>query len=139
MTASPRTLRTRNMTAAKRSLTLIRDAVLLHLDILEDGTVPESSFTASVTKYEAALTALRTLDALGEDGTDDPGIVEVQREGLAALIDLLRASEVGYAIQDAEDGSLLADVLTAIYPDGIVPEPQDDPEPVTRGGYPVGP
>jgi hypothetical protein len=133
MSTSPKTLRNRNLTAAKRSLKLIRDEVLKHLDILENDGVPESTFTASLAKYETTLIVLRTLDALGKDYVEagdsqaSDGEVSVSRDGLAALIELLRSSEVGFAIHDAKDGSLLSDlinVVAAVYPDGIVPAEQ---------------
>lgn len=109
MTAKPSTLRKRNMTAAKRSLGLILEAAQQHLALLEEGTVPESAFTVYVTKYDAALNVLHALDALGED-SDGEGVV-VDRMGLTAMVVLLRASDVGYAIQDAEEGSPLGDIL----------------------------
>ena len=119
------TLRKRNMTAAKRSLTLIRDAVLTHLDILEDGGVPESSFTASLAKYETALITLRTLDALGEDcagtGPADDDTVEVRRDDLEALVLFARefTTEAG-----RPPGSPLGNLTQAVYPDGPPGEPE---------------
>lgn len=104
-------LRKRNMTAALRLLKLIRDAVLAHLDILEGGGVPESSFTVHAAKYAETLAVLHALDALGDDGNGDDEDVCVSREGLTALIGLLRASDVGYAIADAEEGSPLGSIL----------------------------
>ena len=121
MTASPSTLRKRNMTAALRSLKLIRDAVLLHLDILEGGGVPESTFTASVAKYEAALNVLHALDALGENVSDN-GTVEVRADALEALVLFAHGfvTEAG-----RQPGSPIDELTRAVYPDGIVPAPEE--------------
>jgi hypothetical protein len=120
MTTSPKTLRTRNMTAAKRSLTLIRDAVLTHLDILEEGNVPESSFGASVVKYETALSALRTLDALGENDAGE-ATVEVRADALEALVLFAH----GFVTEEGRaPGSPIDELTRAVYPDGIVPAEQ---------------
>lgn len=110
MTTSQSTLRKRNLTAAKRSLKLILEGAQAHLDILDNGEVPEGSFAPSFTKYLEALGNLRVLDALGE-AVSDNGTVEVSVEALTGLVELLRASEVGYAIQDAEEGSPLSDII----------------------------
>lgn len=123
MTASLKTLRTRNMTAALRSLKLLRDAVTVHLDILEGGGVPESSFTASVTKYEAALVTLRVLDALGEDASGN-GTVEVSVEALEALVLFAH----GFITEEGrQPGSPIDELTRAVYPDGIAPAPGDLP------------
>ena len=118
MTTTPKTLRSRNMTAAKRSLTLIRDGAAADLATIENGGVPESSFTASVATYEKALTVLRTLDALGEaapaDGEGWLATVEVYRDDLDVLIHLLRQSDVAGVITQAEDNSPIGHLLAAI-------------------------
>jgi hypothetical protein len=121
MTATPKALRTRNMGAAKRSATLIRDAVLMHLKILEEGKVPESSFSSSVMKYLEALTVLRTLDALGEDGASPDGEgchdpVVMDRNDLYVLITLLRQSDMAEVLAQAKDGSPIGHLLAAVEP-----------------------
>jgi len=122
-------LRSKNLAAAKRSLKLIAEQAAADLAVFENGGVPAlGAFRASLAKYEQALLAVSLLDSLGdslaiEAGGADGSVVEVQREALQALVDLLRASEVGYAIQDAEDGSLLGNVLAVVYPDGSAGEP----------------
>jgi hypothetical protein len=125
MPASPKTLRSRNMTAAKRSARLIRDGAAADLATLENEGVPESSFAASVATYEKALTVLRTLDMLGEDGTP-PGkgwlaTVEVSRDDLDLLIHLLRQSDVAGVIERAEDSSPIGHLLAA-----VAPEPEQE-------------
>jgi len=119
MTTSPKTLRNRNLTAAKRSLKIIQDELGKHQTALENGEIPEGSIATSLVKYETGLIVLRTLDALGKDyvearSQEDNGAVEVQREGLAALIELLRASDVGYVIHDAEEGSVLDSIVALV-------------------------
>ena len=118
MTTTPKALRSRNMTAAKRSARLIRDEVTDHLTALEEDKVPESSFAASVTTYEKALTVLRTVDALGEDAPPDGegglATVEVRRDSLDLLIHLLRQSSVAGVIEQAEDGSPIGELLAAV-------------------------
>ena len=109
--------------AELRSLKLILATAQRHLDQLDAGEVPGDTFAASVGKYEQALVTLGVLEMLGEDDIADDGTVEVQREGLAALIELLRASDVGYVIQDAEEGSVL-DSIVALVGTG---EPQEVP------------
>ena len=44
--------RTRQLTAARRSLKLIQDALPDHVAALADGVVPEDGFLASALKYE---------------------------------------------------------------------------------------
>jgi len=99
MTANPaRTRRTRNLTAAKRSLKLIQEAITEHQAALEAGDVPRDGFTASVIKYEHARIALGTIDALadgepaldaGEPVLDAGEIPAGVREDLAPLIEVL--------------------------------------------------
>ena len=115
MTTSPKTLRNRNLAAAKRSLKLILAAAQRHLDQLDAGEIPGDTFTASVTKYEHALVTLGVLEMLGENGAqEDNGEVSVSRDGLTALIELLRASDVGYIIHDAEEGSVLDSIVALV-------------------------
>jgi hypothetical protein len=106
------------MTAAKRSLKLIREMATADLDTLGNGVVPEGSFTASVTTYEKALTVLRTLDALGEaplpPGKGWLATVEVARDDLDLLITLLRQSDMAGVIRQAEDGSPIGKLLAAV-------------------------
>ena len=125
MSTSPKTLRSRNMTAAKRSLTLIREMATADLDTLGNGVVPEGSFAASVATYEKALTVLRTLDALGE-APPPPGegwlaTVEVHRDNLDLLINLLRQSDMAGVIAQAEEGSPIGELLAAVAPE---PKPE---------------
>lgn len=121
MTTSPKTLRNRNLTAAKRSLKIIGEAVTEHQATLEDGGVPESSFTASVVKYEAALTTLHTLDTLGEEGPAGEATVEVRADALEALVLFAHGfvTEAG-----RQPGSPIDELTRAVYPDGIVPAEQ---------------
>jgi hypothetical protein len=124
MTTTPKALRTRNMTAAKRSATLIRDAVLSHIGILEEDKVPESSIAAVVAKYEKALDSLHLLDALGEDSTPPgegcPDPVVMDRNDLNVLITLLRQSDMAGVIAQAEEDSPVGNLLAAA---------EGDPEP----------
>lgn len=122
MTASPKTLRTRNMTAARRSLKLILDTANRHLKQLESGVVPGDTFAASVAKYEAALITLGVLDMLGEDSVaDGPATVEVPLDALEALVLFAR----GFVTEAGRTpGSPIDQLTRAVYPDGIVPAEQ---------------
>jgi hypothetical protein len=118
MTTTPKALRSRNMTMAKRSLTLIRDAAVAALATLENGGVPDEAFAASVATYEKALAVLRTLDMLGE-AAPPPGkgwlaTVEVGRDNLDLLIHLLRQSDMAGVIAQAEDNSPIGKLLAAV-------------------------
>ena len=117
MPTSPKALRSRNMDAMKRSLTLIRDAAVAALATIENHGVPDEAFAASVKTYEKALTVLRTLDALGEttppDGEGCPDPVEVSRGDLDVLVGLLRQSDMAGAIALAERGSPIGNLLAA--------------------------
>lgn len=104
MTTTPKALRTRNMTAAKRSLALIRDAAEQHMSILEEGQVPESNFWASTYKYEQARLTLSLLDSLGEDAGQDGNPDEDPDSG------------VGWATVRLDDLSLLIQVLREFVP-----------------------
>ena len=127
MTTSPKTLRSRNMAALKRSLTLIRDASVAALTTTENGGVPDEAFAASVATYEKSLTVLRTLDTLGEDAPPDgegqPDPVEVSRDDLDVLVGLLRQSDMAGAIALAERGSPVGRLLAA-----VAGEPEPGPE-----------
>lgn len=125
MPASPKTLRNRNLTAAKRSLKLIQDAVSEHLVALNDGVVPGDGFLASALKYEAARTALVTLDMLGENGENaEPDTVEVRADALEALVLFAH----GFVTEAGRTpGSPIDELTRAVYPDGIVPEPAEEP------------
>ena len=125
MPATAKTLRSRNMTAAKRSLTLIRDGADAELATIGNGGVPESSFAASVATYEKALTVLRTLDALGEaappDSEGGPDSVEVARNDLYVLTVLLRQSDMAGMLAQAKEDSPIGRVMAAIAGE---PEPE---------------
>ena len=126
MPATAKTLRSRNMTAAKRSLKLIREMATADLDTLGNGVVPEGSFAASVATYEKALAVLRTLDALGEAPPPGKGwlaTVEVSRDNLDVLIHLLRQSDMAGVIEQAEEGSPVGELLAAVAGE---PEPEGD-------------
>ena len=116
MPASPKTLRTRNMTAAKRSLKLILEEAQAQLATLENGGVPDSGFMPSVIKYEQALTALRTLDALDRDAPDDAIEVLVQPGDLDVLLRLVR---VQFGPDALAGDSPLGHLAAAAWPDGV--------------------
>jgi hypothetical protein len=125
MTAtSSKTLRNRNLAAAKRSLKLIQEAVTEHLAALEAGGVSEGNFTASVVKYEQARLTLGMLDALGVDATADEATVEVRVDALEALVLFAH----GFVTEAGRTpGSPIDELTRAVYPDGIVPGPQEVP------------
>jgi hypothetical protein len=87
--------RTRNKTAALRSLKLIIEAAAQHLSLLEQGAVPESNFMASALKYDQSLTAMRTADTAIKAGdapaAGDDGLIEVRAEDVALLAQVVRA------------------------------------------------
>ena len=117
MTTTPKALRSRNMAAVKRSLTLIRDAAVAALATIGNGGVPDEAFAASVATYEKALTVLRTLDTLGEAPPPGKGwfaTVEVHRDDLDLLIHLLRQSDMAGVIAQAEDSSPIGHLLAAV-------------------------
>ena len=116
MTTTPKALRKRTITQAKKSAALIRDAVALHLKILEEGGVPESSLTAPVAKYETALTTLRTLDAIGGDTPDD-GTGEVRLDDLGTFVQLVHQLLPGTDALQAD--SPLGRLAAVAYPGGL--------------------
>jgi hypothetical protein len=125
VSATPKTLRSRNETTAKRNLGLIADAVAQHQGLLKEGVVPESSFLAAVWKYEQARTALHVLKMLDEDQLgSEPGTTEVLTDDLAVLMELLRSSDVGYVIQEAGEGSPMDRLVQAARPAW---EPEQEP------------
>ena len=101
MTTTPKALRSRALTSAKRSLGLISELIDGHLKTLENGGVPDAGFSASVQKYEESRVKLLILDALASDdgsaaeleGQDE---VCVQQEDLdilaAALTEFVRSA-----------------------------------------------
>jgi hypothetical protein len=125
MTAtSSKTLRNRNLAAAKRSLKLIQEAVTEHLAALGDDVVPGDGFLASVLKYEAARTRLELLEMLGVDATADEATVEVRVDALEALVLFAH----GFVTEAGRTpGSPIDELTRAVYPDGIVPGPQEVP------------
>lgn len=116
MSTTPKALRARNMTAAKRSATLIRDGILQHLEILAEGKIPESSFTASVAKYEASLVTLRALDALDGGDPAPDGEVLVRPGDLDVLLRLVR---VQFGPDALAGDSPLGHLAAAAWPDGV--------------------
>jgi len=93
---SARAARGRRMTAAMRSLKLVKDVVDQHLGLLESTPpqVPEADFVTSAVKYAQALGELRTLDmvlaAAGADASSN-GKVELDQEDVAALLETVSA------------------------------------------------
>ncbi len=126
MSASPKTLRTRNMTAAKRSLSLIEQAVAEHRKALDAGEVPESGFAVYVLKYETTLAALRTLGALDGDAPADDAVDTQAREDLAVLVRLVGAQFGPEALQG---DSPLGRVAAVAFPDGLPAAPEQGQEP----------
>lgn len=116
MSTTPKVLRTRNMTAAKRSLSLIEAAVAEHRKALDDGKVPENGFAVYVIKYETALAALRTLDALDGDVPVDDGTGEVRLDDLGPFVLLVHTLSGPGALQG--DGPL-ARLAAVAFPDGL--------------------
>ena len=116
MTTTPKALRSRNMTAAKKAAALIRDGILTHLEILAEGKVPESSLAAPVAKYETALGNLRLLDALGGVGPDD-GTGEVRLDDLGTFVQLVHQLLPGTDALQAD--SPLGRLAAVAYPGGL--------------------
>lgn len=94
--------RTRALTAAKKSLGLIAEAVARHQADLEAGNVPDATFTASVLKYEGQRSVLEAFGKLagGEPAEPEPasdapvdGVV-VSQADLAAFIRYLAEFQV---------------------------------------------
>ena len=125
MSTSPKTLRTRNMTAAKRSLKLILEEAQSQLATLENGGVPDSGFMPSVLKYEQARTALDILLTLGEDGPADDGTGEVRLDDLGLFIRLVHQVVPGTDALQAD--SPLGRLAAVAYPGGL-PAPSPDQE-----------
>jgi hypothetical protein len=103
-----RSARTRNLTAAKRSLTLIEEAAAKHRAALDAGEVPGDGFIASVLKYEAALIQLRLLGTLadGEDEAAANGADEARPDDVALLVQFLLGTGLVPAESVGEDGPL---------------------------------
>jgi hypothetical protein len=120
-------VRKRRMTAAMRSLTLVRGVVDQHLGLLKSGQVPESDFVTSGVKYAQALGELRLLDMIAEGGEPAAnGTIELERADVAALLETLGA----FVPQP---------VLAALPPLARVAEAAADPEPGTAAGSQEGP
>jgi hypothetical protein len=84
--------RKRRMTAATRSLSLVKDVVDQHLGLLESGQVPEGDFVTSAVKYAQALGELRLLDMIAGGGEPAAnGAIELDRADVAALLETLGA------------------------------------------------
>lgn len=87
--------RAKYLAAAKRTLSQVVTAAAEHAAALDGGGVPAGSFMTHVLRYQAALTSLDTLDALGDvavagppDGDD--GLAEVSRDDLRTMIAVIR-------------------------------------------------
>jgi hypothetical protein len=89
-----RQVRGRRLTAAKRSLALVRDAVAEHDKALSAGTVPGDGFLVSAGKYEQARGELVLLDTLAAGGGENAegearygdGVSEEMRADIALLV-----------------------------------------------------
>lgn len=117
MTTS-KALRSRNLTAARRSLKLIAEAAAQHKGLLEEDTVPEASFAVHALSYDRALAVVRAVDAL-DDGDDVKGegwlaTVEVSLDDLDILVGVLRQSDMAIAIEQAGPGSPLGNILAVL-------------------------
>lgn len=118
MSTTPKTLRTRNMTAAKRSLKLILEEAQAHLATLENGGVPGSGFMPSVLKYEQARTALDILLALDNgDAPADDGTGEVRLDDLGLFIRLVH--QVMPGTDALQPDSPLGRLAAVAYPGGL--------------------
>jgi len=100
--------RSRTLTAAKKSLGLIAEAVAKHQADLEAGTVPDSAFTASVLKYEALRSVL---DALGKLAGGEPVVPEPEVPAPA------RQEDAAATAQLREDVAVLIQVLAELAPE----------------------
>lgn len=119
-------MRARQVAAAKRSLALIIETANHHMELLEAGEVPESSFLASANKYDQALGTLAVLSELAGNVPGSPeadGLVEVQAADLQALVSAARM-----AFPNA--GAPLARLESAIPPWSTQPTAPPAPEPV---------
>jgi len=159
-----RSARTRNLTAAKRSLQLVLDEAAGHMKALEDGsTVPDGGFMASALKYEQALAQLRLLDSLAGAGAEpEPDETAnghaVSADDVGLLIGVLRA----YALvpDKTDPDTPLGHLVSFAFGDGDLPPyggmvpapygtlapgpqpasaPDGGPGQVSQDGYPVGP
>jgi hypothetical protein len=128
-----RQVRGRKLTAAKRSLALVQDAIIAHDKTLKAGTVPDDGFLASAQKYEQARSELVLLDALAGGGDDGgavsygEGITDELRGDLALLVEtILSDPQVG----GISPGTALARLAGVAWPSGNGPAPAT----VTQGG-----
>ena len=120
--------RTRRLTAAKKSLKLIRDAATQHLGLLESGQLPEADFLPSAVKYTPGLAELRLLDMITEGSEQAAnGTAELEPADVAALLETIRAFVPGTVLAALPQ---LARVAAAVAP----PEPEQPAAPAPESG-----
>jgi hypothetical protein len=126
-TADPRekalkSARARTMTAAKRELDILGNAIEEHRKDLAGGKIPESAFVLRALKYEQARSRLELLAAL-RDGTDDGADdavtdpVEVSAGDLGMMVSYL-VSEITKQGGVVQPGTPLDNLVKAVQPDG---------------------
>ena len=135
--AKIRQVRGRRLTAARRSLALVRDAVAEHDKALSAGTVPEDGFLVSAGKYEQARGELILLDTLaaagkdGESGSDGAalygdGVSEEMRGDLALLVEAILADP---QVNGISPGTALERLAAVAWPSRSEPAPVVQPGP----------
>jgi hypothetical protein len=135
-----RSARTRAMTAARKSLTLIAEGAAEALAVLGSGGIPQSSITASVAKYAASVAELQLLDAITAGAAGDPepepaaGNGVPAREDVALLVSLALSLPGGVITE----GTALARLAAYAYPgedrEGLPPVQTAAPAGVEHAG-----
>lgn len=103
------TARSRALTAARKSLGLIEEAVARHKADLEDGNVPDATFTASVLKYEGLRSVL---EAFGKLAGGEPVVPESETSVPAQG----RSADMAAEVQLREDVAALVTFITTTFP-----------------------
>lgn len=135
---TPAKARSKNLTAAKRSLGLIDEAAAKARAALDSGRIPGDGLLTYAFKYETALQALWLLDSLGAPEDGDARTVEVSRDDLESMVLYLVAEFTERKIP-VDPGTPLANLaeaagLTAPAGAGT---PQDGAAPGIQPGVPA--
>jgi hypothetical protein len=109
-----RAARTRHLTAARRSLKLVADALPDHVTALADGAVPEDGFLTHALKYEQARMALALLDSLTAEPAGED-VVLVSRSALDVALQAIIAFNLAPSVSP-DDGSPLGQLMAAAWP-----------------------
>jgi hypothetical protein len=108
----------RRITAARKSLKLIKDVVDQHTGLLAGNPpqIPEADFAIQAVKYAQILAELRALAiSAGGQPAEDDGMAEFSRETLGTLLETLRAF-VPARVLDAisGDGGPMGQLIAAV-------------------------